>query len=188
MVTICSQSRSTSPTHGMNPIGNVCMGMLSHSRRSAASNFCRFSGCTRWLWTRLASSSLVCSMGDTTGDTAGHCMTLMLLLARNCRVILAVWGVALSCWKIMGFCWLWIKGSTIAFSTLFTYKTALRLPGKTTNRSLWFYVMPPHTITLRWNRFTSPTHASENRSPVRRYTRILPSWCKENRDSYYIIV
>jgi len=157
--------------------------MLPHSWRSAASNSCRFCSCTRWSRMRLSSSFHRCSIGDKSGETGGHCRTLMLLLARNCRVIIAVCIEAVSCWKTHRPLLIMINVQYDCTQYIVHIPHSIKI-ARNNNRSLLFSVLPPHTIILRWKRFTSPTQALKPHSPVRRYVRVLPSlWCKENRDS-----
>ncbi len=46
---------------------------------------------------RRSRASQTCSMGDMSGEYAGHARTGMFSASRNCVLILATWGHALSC-------------------------------------------------------------------------------------------
>ncbi len=56
-------------------------------------------------------ASQTCSMGDMSGEYAGHARTGMFSASRNCVQILATWGRALSCCNMRR--WSWIHGTTI---------------------------------------------------------------------------
>jgi len=58
-------------------------------------------------------------------ETASHCMVLTLAAAKRARVILAVWGRALSCWNTTG-AFLCINWMASAFKTLSMYLWAFR--------------------------------------------------------------
>jgi len=55
--------------------------------------------CGGW-WTRLSSSSQRCSIWFQSGDFEDHGNTLMLFWVRKSTVSIAIWGRALSCWRI----------------------------------------------------------------------------------------
>ncbi len=70
----------------------VACGMLVHS--SMAVRSCWILSGTG---TRRSRASQTCSMGDMSGEYAGHARTGMFSASRNCVQILATWGRALSC-------------------------------------------------------------------------------------------
>ena len=126
----------------------------------------------------------MCSIGFISGDTAGQGSTLTLFLFRNCRHILATWGIALSCINIAGPC-LWRKGTASDCRIWLMWPWALRLRCTTMKFVFLLTIMPPHTITLPPpNRSLSMRHLSAKRSPLLLKTRIRPSWwLKLNLDS-----
>jgi hypothetical protein len=125
-------------------------GRLFHSAINAFVSWRIFCGawCRR---TFLPSRSQICSIGFISGDIAGHRMVLTLSAAKRARVILAVWGRALSCWNTTGqfHC---INGIASAFKTSLMYLSAFKLPCITISRS---FVHPLfHPIPWRfhhWN-------------------------------------
>ncbi len=59
-------------------------------------------------WSR---ASQTCSMGDMSGEYAGHARTGMFSVSRNCVEILATWVRALSCCNMRW--WSWMNGTTM---------------------------------------------------------------------------
>ena len=89
-------------------------GMLFHSSSNAVLSWSTDSGCCGRLRTRLSSSSHKCSIGDKSGDNAGHGRTLMLFCARNWLHMRATWHLAWSCWKVWRFLWRAMNGWKIS--------------------------------------------------------------------------
>ena len=71
---------------------------------SACSNACSVWGALTRFLTHLPSWSQTCSVGFMSGDRDGQAMTGIPAFWRQFRVNAAVWGLALSCWKVP---WLW---------------------------------------------------------------------------------
>ncbi len=59
------------------------------------------------------------SMGDMSGEYAGHARTGMFSPSRNCVQILATWGRALSCCNMRW--WSWMNGTTMGLRTSSRY-------------------------------------------------------------------
>ncbi len=86
------------------------------------------------IWRSRASQT--CSMGDMSGEYAGHPRTGMFSASRNCVQILATWGCALSCCNMRW--WSWMNGTTM---------------GPISSRYLCAFKMPSMSIT-----YTCPYH------------------------------
>ena len=112
MTTYCSNDSFESPR--IEPINRwikVC-GMLLHSGTSASRSSCSVSG-GLWPWrTPLSSLSHKCSIGDRSGDTAGHGKTIMSFW--KSWQTRATWHLSLSCWKTWSKFLCCRKGRTIA--------------------------------------------------------------------------
>ena len=137
----------------------------------------------RRLRNRRPSSSQTCSMGVRSGDNAGHSIRLTLFCCRKSMVIRATCGLALSCWSMTSRRW-FMKGITTGSKT--SWMLTLSIQCSTNNNQLELlcgrYSSPYHNSTLK--RFNWCTQLSAKRSPVRRYTRTLPSLLlRVNRDS-----
>ncbi len=71
-------------------------------------------------------ASQTCSMGDISGEYAGHARTGMFSASRNCVKILATWGCALSCCNMRW--WPWMNGTTMGLRISSRYLCALKMP------------------------------------------------------------
>ncbi len=94
-----------------------------------------FNGCVKLLdisrnWTRCrirrSRASQTCSMGDMSGEYAGHARTGMFSASRNCVEILATWGRALSCCNMSW--WSWMNGTTMGLRISSRYLCAFKMP------------------------------------------------------------
>ncbi len=74
-------------------------------------------------WSR---ASQTCSMGDMSGEYAGHARTGMFSASRNCIQILATWGRALSCCNMRW--WSWMNGTTMGLRISSWYLCAFKMP------------------------------------------------------------
>ena len=103
----------------------VSWGMMSHSAASASRSCAAFVGWGCLFCRRLPSSSHKCSIGAKSGDMAGQCNTSTPLVLRNCWVMRAECGLALSCcrWKPSLPC---MNGSTTGRRTWSMYPCAVR--------------------------------------------------------------
>ena len=108
----------------------------------------RLAGCTGRRLSCLSRWSHKCSIGFMSGEHAGHGKTLILLLFKKSCVSLAVWGLALSCWKRIPCGCCWIKGSATGCKMSYRYLCALRLPWMMTSLVFNSPQIPPHTNTL----------------------------------------
>ncbi len=93
-----------------------------------------FNGCVKlldigWNWNtsyiRRSRASQTCSMGDMSGEYAGHARTGMISASRNCVQMLATWGRALSCCKIRW--WSWMNGTTMGLTISPRYLCAFKM-------------------------------------------------------------
>ncbi len=75
---------------------------------------------------KISRASQTCSMGDMSGDYAGHAITGMFSASRNCVQILATWGRALLCCN-MRWC-SWMNGTTMGLSISSRYLCAFKMP------------------------------------------------------------
>ncbi len=71
-------------------------------------------------------ASQTCSMGDISGEYAGHASTGMFSASRNCVQILATWGHALSCCNMRW--WSWMNGTTMGLRVSSRYLCAFKMP------------------------------------------------------------
>ncbi len=101
-------------------------------------------GCWRRL-TCLPSSSQQCSIGLRSGDIAGQGKTSTWCCANKFIEILAVWGLALSCWNVI-LC-PFTNGTTMGIRMASQYCWAFRMPWTTTRSVQRLYVMPAQTMT-----------------------------------------
>ncbi len=75
----------------------VACGMLVHFSSMAVRSCWILAGTGTRCRIRRSRASQTCSMGDMSGEYAGHARTGMFSASRNCVQILATWGRALSC-------------------------------------------------------------------------------------------
>ncbi len=103
----------------------VC-GMLVHSSSMAVRSCWILAGTGTRCRIRRSRASQICSMGDMSGEYAGHARTGMFSASRNCVQILAAWGLALS------FCnmrrWSWMNGTTMGLRISSRYLCAFKIP------------------------------------------------------------
>ncbi len=93
---ICLTQCNTSPSHRVDQV--VDCGMLVHSSSMAVRSCWILAGTGTRCRIRRSRASQTCSMGDMSGEYAGHARTGMFSASRNCVQILVTWGRALSCW------------------------------------------------------------------------------------------
>ncbi len=86
---------NASPSHRVDQV--VDCEMLVHSSSMAVRSCWILSGTGTRCRIRRSRASQTCSMGDMSGEYAGHARTGMFSASRNCVQILATWGHALSC-------------------------------------------------------------------------------------------
>ena len=104
----------------------VASGALSHSSSMALQSCWLLVGTGTRCRTYQSRASQTCSMGDMSGEYAGHGRTGTFSASRNCVQILATWGCALSCWNMR-----WrqqMNGTTMGLRTLLRYLCAFKLP------------------------------------------------------------
>ncbi len=95
---------------------------------------------------RRSRASQTCSMGDMSGEYAGHARTGMFSVSRNCVQILAAWGRALSCCNMRW--WSWMNGTTMGFRISSRYLFAFNCINKIHLCSLSItYACPYHNPT-----------------------------------------
>ncbi len=78
----------------------VACGMLVHSSSMIVRSCWILAGTGTRCRIHRSRTSQTCSMGDMSGEYAGHARTGMFSASRNCVQILATWGRALSCWNM----------------------------------------------------------------------------------------
>ncbi len=89
----------------------VACGMLVHSSSMAVRSFLILAGTGTRRRIRRSIASQTRSMGDLSGEYAGHARTGMFSASKNCVQILATWGHALSCYNMRW--WSWMNGTTM---------------------------------------------------------------------------
>ncbi len=85
--------------------------MLVHSSSMAVWSFWILAGTGTRCRIRWSRASQTCSMGDMSGEYAGHARTGMFSASRNYVQIFTTWGRALSCCNMRW--WSWMNGTTI---------------------------------------------------------------------------
>ncbi len=75
---------------------------------------------------RRSRPSQACSMGNMSGEYAGHARTGIFSASRNCVQILATWGHALLCCNIRW--WSWMNGTTMGLRISSRYLCAFKMP------------------------------------------------------------
>ncbi len=104
----------------------VACGMLVHSSSMAVRSFWILAGTGTRCRMRRSRASQTCSMGDMSGEYAGHVRTRMFSASRNCVQILATWGRALSCCNTWW--WSWMNGTTMGLSISSQYLCVFKTP------------------------------------------------------------
>ncbi len=104
----------------------VACGMLVHSSSMAVRSCWILAGTWTRCRVRRSRASQTCSMGDMSGEYAGHARTGMFLASRNCVQILATWGRALSCCNMRW--WSWRNGTTMGLRISSRYLCAFKMP------------------------------------------------------------
>ena len=115
---------------------------------------------------------------------AGHSILSTPKFWRYSVMILALWGRALSSWRMALGPRFLRYGIATGSRISSLYLSALRLPSIMTRLVLPLREMPPHTITLPpLNDVTRSVQQSANLSPARLHTLILPSsFLRQNLD------
>ncbi len=104
----------------------VVCGMLVHSSSMAVRNCWILAGTATHCCIRRSRATQTCSMGEMSGEYAGHARTGMFSASRNCVQILATWGRALSCCNMRW--WLWMNGTTMGLRISSRYLCAFKMP------------------------------------------------------------
>ncbi len=104
----------------------VAYGMLVHSSSMAVWSCWILAGTGTCRRIRRSRASQTCSMGDMSGEYAGHARTGMFSASRNCVQIHATWGHALSCCNMRW--WSWMNGTTIGLRISSRYICAFKMP------------------------------------------------------------
>ncbi len=104
----------------------VACGILVHSSLMAVRSCWILAGTGTCCRIRRSRASQICSMGDMSGEYAGHARTGMFSASRNSVQILSTWGRALSCCNMS---WLsWMNGSTMCLRISSRYLCAFKMP------------------------------------------------------------
>ncbi len=99
--------------------------MLVHSSSMAVRSCWILAGTGTRCRIRRSRASQTCSMGDMSGEYAGHARTGMFSAYRNCVQILATWGRALSCCNMRW--WSWMNGTTMGLRISSRYLCAFKM-------------------------------------------------------------
>ncbi len=100
--------------------------MFVHSSSMAVRSCWIFAGTGTRCRIHRSSASQTCSMGDMSGEYAGHARTGMFSVSRNCVQILATWGRASSCCNMRW--WSWMNGTTMGLRISSLYLCAFKMP------------------------------------------------------------
>ncbi len=125
VTTICLTQCNTSPSHRVDQVLIVACGMLVHSSSMAVRSCWILAGTGTRCRIRRSRASQTCSMGDMSGEYAGHARTGMFSASRNCVQILATWGRALSCCNMRW--WSWMNGTTMGLRISSRYLCAFKM-------------------------------------------------------------
>ncbi len=104
----------------------VACGILVHSSLMAVKSCWILAGTGTRCHIRRSRTSQTCSMGDMSGEYAGHARTGMFSASRNCVQILATWGHALSCCNMRW--WSGMNSTTMGLRISSRYLCALKMP------------------------------------------------------------
>ncbi len=104
----------------------VACGMLVHSSSMAVRSFWILAGTGTRCHIRRSIASQSCSIGDISGEYAGHARTGMFSASRNCVQILATWGCSLSCCNMRW--WSWMNGIAMGLRISSRYLSAFKMP------------------------------------------------------------
>ncbi len=104
----------------------VACGLLDHSSSMAVRSCWTLAGTGTRCHIRRSRESQTCSMGDMSGEYAGHAINGMFSAFRNCAQILATWGRALSCCNMRW--WSWTNCTTMGLRILPWYLGAFKIP------------------------------------------------------------
>ncbi len=104
----------------------VAWWMLVHSSSMALQSFWMLAGTGTHCRERRSRVFQTCSMGDMSGEYAGHARTGMFSASRNCVQMLATWGRALSCSNMRW--WSWINSTTMGLRISLRYFCAFKMP------------------------------------------------------------
>ncbi len=104
----------------------VACGMLVHSSSMAVRSYWILAGTGTRCLIRRSRASQTCSIGDMSGEYAGHARTGMFSASRNCVQILATWGRVLSCCNMRW--WSWMNGTTMGLRISSQYLCAFKMP------------------------------------------------------------
>ncbi len=104
----------------------VACGMLVHSSLMAVQSCWLLAGTGIHCRIPRSRASQTCSMGDISGEYAGHARTGMFSASSNCVQILATWGHALSCCNMRW--WSWMNGKTMGLRISSRHLCAFKMP------------------------------------------------------------
>jgi hypothetical protein len=105
----------------------VACEMLSHSSSMSVWSWWILVGTETHCHTHQSRASQTCSVGDISGEYAGHGRTGTFSASRNCVQIFASWGRALSCWNMR---WWRRMNDTMGLRISSRYHCAFKLPPK----------------------------------------------------------
>ncbi len=105
----------------------VACGMLVHSYSMAVQSCWILAGTGTRCRIRWSRASQTCSMGDMSGEYAGHWRTGMFSASRNCVQIMGpTWGRVLSCCNMRW--WSWMNGTIMGLRLSSRYLCAFKMP------------------------------------------------------------
>ena len=87
-------------SHGIDQVVDCGMWKIVPLLFNSCVNYWILAGTWTCCRARRSRASQTCSMGDMSGESAGHWITGTFSASRNCVKILATWGHDLSCWNM----------------------------------------------------------------------------------------
>ncbi len=97
VTTICFMQCNTSPSNRVDQVVDCALWKVGPLLLMAVQSCWILAGTGTCCRIHRSRASQTCSMGDISGEYAGHARTGMSSASRNCVQILATWGRALSC-------------------------------------------------------------------------------------------
>ncbi len=97
VTTICLTQCNTFPSHRVDQVVNCGLWNVGPLLFNGCAKLRILAGTGTCCHIHRSRASQTCSMGDMSGEYAGHARTGMFSASRNCVHILATWGRALSC-------------------------------------------------------------------------------------------
>ncbi len=125
VTTICLTQCNTSPSHRVDQVVDCGLWNVGPLLFNGCAKLLDLAGNRTRCRISRSSASQTCSMGDMSGEYAGHARTGMFSTSSNCVQILATWGRALSCCNMRW--WSWMNGTTMSLRISSRYLCAFKM-------------------------------------------------------------